>query len=347
MILNLNERKIKILEAIINDYIQTAEPVGSRTIAKKYSLGISSATIRNEMSDLEDLGLILQPHTSSGRIPSDKGYRLYVDKLMQHRELTEKEIGFLQQLVFNNISQIDYLMQEAARTISVLTNYTTIVSEPKLIKTKIKHIQLVPLDDSAIIIVLVTDGNIAKNYMLKIQNPPKYERLTELSGLLNAYLKNVGIEDIDSNIIKNLLNGSGENGNIIMPILDTIINALSAEDNVQVYTSGAKNMLSFPEFSNVEKAKAIFKTLEEKDILITLLNKKDNKDSIQIVIGSENDIDEMKDCSLIKANYFLENYSCGSIGIIGPTRMDYSQAVSVLSGIVKRINDILKALSGG
>ena len=150
----LNDRKIQILQAIINNYIETAEPVGSRTIAKKYNLGISSATIRNEMSDLEEMGFILQPHASSGRIPSDMGYRLYVDHLMQKKELGEEEQRYLQSIISRDISQIDFLMEETAKALSVLTNYTTIISEPKGQRTRMKQIRLIPLDSVSVLLVI-------------------------------------------------------------------------------------------------------------------------------------------------------------------------------------------------
>ncbi len=345
----LNERKIKILEAIINDYIKTAEPIGSRTIAKKYDLGISSATIRNEMSDLEDMGFIVAPHASAGRVPSDKGYRLYVDKLMPHRELTDDELGMLQNVVLSNVNQIDYLMQETAKAISLITNYTTIVSEPTVHRTKIKHIQLVPVDETGLVVMLVTDNKLVKNQIIRLDKSIEGlspETLNDLSLILNANLCLLSAEDINTEVINNLKERFGVYKEIIIPIIKVLTSMLEPNNKMQVYTSGAKNILAFPEFSNLDKARAIFNTLEEKDTLITLLDKSANG-HVQVVIGSENDLEQMKECSVIKANYFLENASFGSIGIIGPTRMDYSQVVSVLTAIVKDIGVVVKALTGG
>ena len=168
----LNDRKIQILQAIINDYIETAEPVGSRTIAKKYNLGISSATIRNEMSDLEEMGLILQPHASAGRIPSDMGYRLYVDHLMQQKELTADEQKYLQSVISRDINQIDYLMEETAKALSLLTNYATFISEPVGQRTRIKQIRLLPLDSTSLLLVIATGDNFIKNHVIKMDNVP-------------------------------------------------------------------------------------------------------------------------------------------------------------------------------
>ncbi|MCL2565151.1 MAG: heat-inducible transcriptional repressor HrcA [Defluviitaleaceae bacterium] len=334
-----NERKTRILEAIINDYIATAEPIGSRTIAKKYDLGISSATIRNEMSDLEEMGYIVQPHTSAGRVPSDKGYRLYVDKLMPRRELTPEETAYLHSIIAGNISHVENLMRETAKAISVLTNYTTIASEPASNLTSIKHIQLLPMDESNIAIIIVTERNAIKNHMLPLDDVPDYETLTKLSFVLNDLLESNKLSDITKIEIEGLYKGS----NILQKILDYIKQIMAQEDGVRVYTSGVKNILEYPEFSDIEKAKGIFKTFEEQEMLITLLG--NNNENVQVVIGSENTLEQMKGCSIIKANYTYGKRDLGSIGIIGPTRMDYSQVFGVLNGIVKNINAVLYSIT--
>jgi len=331
----LSERKTRILEAIINDYIATAEPIGSRTIAKKYSLGISSATIRNEMSDLEDLGLIVQPHTSSGRIPSDKGYRLYVDSLMRYRELTQSEIDYLKAIISNNISRIDYLMKETARAISLLTNYTAIISQQEKKSTKIKHIQLVPYDDQTIIAVVITDTGMVKNIPVRITQSCDIKTQNALSEQLNACLCGKTVFDLPP--VDELVSRFENNQLTIFAVLNAIINEFCADTDLDVYTTGTKNILGFPEFSNIERAKEIFQALEEKQILSDLL-KPSNDSDIEIVIGDENSVLQMKNCSVIKAGIGVGGQKAGRIGIIGPTRMDYAQVSSVLNGIVKRIN---------
>lgn len=336
----LNERKIKILEALINDYIATGEPIGSRTIAKKYDLGISSATIRNEMSDLEEMGFILQPHASSGRIPSDKGYRLHVDRFNKYRELTQEETVYLKEIILNNINHMEYLMKETAKAISILTNYITIVSEPELKKITINHIHLMPMDKNSIVLVLITANKLIKNHIINVDKVPNINTLNELSAILNKLLKGNNVEDILNININDIKKEGTTFSNILDDILKAIFDILTHEENVEVYTSGVNNILAFPEFSDIKKAKSIFKTFEEKEILITLLDK-NNSDNIQVVIGSENSLEQMKDCSIIRANYKLGNQSLGTIGIIGPTRMDYYQVSSVLNGIVKNINSVL------
>jgi len=345
----LNERKVRILEAIINDYIRTAEPIGSRTIAKKYGLGISSATIRNEMSDLEEMGLIVQPHTSAGRVPSDKGYRLYVDELMHRRELADNEAAYLRQLVMRNMGTIDSLMQETARALAILTNYTTIVSEPKLTNPRMRHIQFVPLDTESIIMVLVTDNKVAKNHQINLGFSVDYQTLSRLSVAFNELFSGWELQDILDSAAQyedGIEQSAGLPPDALTPIWNALANAIIVEENVAVYTSGAKNILGFPEFNDLEKARPIFEALEEKEMLVTLLGG-DNSDDISIVIGAENRLEELRNCSIIKANYEIGQRVSGSIGIIGPTRMDYSQVVAILNGIVKNINSVLKGLAGG
>ncbi len=350
--MDLNERKYKILEAIITDYIQTAEPIGSRTIAKRYGLGISSATIRNEMSDLEEMGLITQPHTSSGRVPSDKGYRMYVDSMMLKRALSPEDTLFLQSLIINNINQIEYMMQETAKAIVRLTHYPAIVSEPYFKKTKIKHVQLVPLDDKSLLLVLITDANAVKNQVVSVPSAPDYDTLTKLSYLMNAQLQNKTIREITRTLVDKLLQAFGAHAHVLMPVLGVISDLIQAEDDVRVFTSGVKNILAFPEFSDIDKARALFQALEEREMLINLLGQRHGElqeeiPRIQIIIGAENDMEPLHNCSIIKANYSFDNRRTGCIAVIGPTRMDYAQAVSVLEGILININKVIQALSGG
>lgn len=344
--MHLNERKIKILQAIIQDYVSTAEPVGSRTISKKYDLGISSATIRNEMADLEELGLIMQPHTSAGRIPSDKGYRLYVDQLMEHKKLSSEQAQRMQETLEQNIHKIDTLMQETAKLLSFYTNYTTIVSEPQNNKTKLKHMQFIPLDDKSVILVIVADGNMVKNHMLNMPTPTNQDTLYQLSNMLNQHLQGLTLEQINLPLIQTLKQKMGSSGEILGAVLDAIAQTIETVDASEVYLSGTTNILAYPEFSDVLKAKALFHTLEEKQMLNALLSQNKSQ-GIQITIGDENSIHEVKECSVITAIYTIGENTHGTIGIIGPTRMDYEKVVSTLSYLIKNLDLVLKRLSGG
>jgi len=341
--MDLTSRKFKILEAIITDYIETAEPIGSRTIAKKSGLGISSATIRNEMSDLEEMGFINQLHTSSGRVPSGRGYRMYVDTMMQSRSLTSDEAFLLQKMIIDNIYQIEFMMQETAKMLSHLTRYPVIMSEPYLKKTKIKHVQLVPLDEKSLLLVLVTDTKAVKNQIVNVNAAPDYEVLTMLSYHLNAFLAGLSIREINRPLIDKLLVKFNTCAHILMPILGTISDMIVTEDDVRVYTSGVKNILAFPEFADIRKAEAIFHALEDRASLFEILGQ-DSYEGIQIAIGEENNIDLLKACSLIRTNYTIDNQSTGAIAIVGPMRMDYSQVVSVLSGILQNMQRVTVAL---
>lgn len=343
--MSLNDRKIKILQAIINDYIQTAEPVGSRTIAKKYDLGISSATIRNEMSDLEEMGFIIQPHASSGRIPSDMGYRLYVDSLMQERDLDEKEIGFLNSMINKNIDHIEYLMDETAKMLSAMTNYTTIFSEPVMKSTKVKKISLMSLEDNKLMVIIACEGNVVKSDVVDVKYMPDDDRLYEISRVFSACLCGQDMENISEDIIHKLKEELKYYDEIVEEVLGVIEHTVNSSNKAQFRLSGANNMLAYPEFSDVEKAKTLFQTLEKKDTLSNLLSDKGNDaNDVQIYIGNESGIEEMKDCSIVTTTYKFGNNMTGTIGILGPTRMDYSQVVSVLNGMVKNIENVLDNL---
>ncbi|MCL2405256.1 MAG: heat-inducible transcriptional repressor HrcA [Defluviitaleaceae bacterium] len=342
--MTLSDRQLRILEAIINDYIHTAEPIGSRTIAKKYGMGISSATIRNEMSDLEDMGFITQPHTSSGRVPSEKGYRFYVDSMMPRKALTSDESLLLQRMILNNISQVEYMMKETANALARLTRYPAIVSEPYLKKAKIKHVQMIPVDEKTIFIVMVTDTKSVKSQHLTLPTAPEYDELTRLTGILNHHLSGKSIQEIDRPLIDKLLIAFVNQAHILMPILGAIVALIQDEDDMRVFTSGVKNILAFPEFSDIRKAEAIFQALEERDALIAIVGQPQTE-GIQIIIGEENSLELLKDCSVIKANYTIDNQSTGCIALIGPTRMDYGHAVSVLHGILQNIQHVLQALN--
>ena len=339
----LNERKIKILEAIISDYVTHGEPVSSRTIAKRYDLGVSSATIRNEMSDLEELGLILQPHTSSGRVPTDLGYRMHVDRMVL-RDLSAEQKEYLQGMIANNINHMEYLMKETAKAISLLTNYTTVVSEVGGKQLTLQHVQLMPLDDNAVVVTVITVTKLIKNGVVNTNHPPPLETLNQLTLFLNQLLAGKTADDIRQIAIDQLPIAETDK-HFIQQVLVTVMDIFTLEQDIQVYSSGVNNMLSHPEFNDMEKAKGIFKTFEQKEMLITLLDKTSSPglaiEDMQVVIGSENSLEEMKDCSIIRATYQQGDTPLGAIGIIGPTRMDYATVASVLNSVVKNINAVL------
>ncbi|QUI25767.1 heat-inducible transcription repressor HrcA [Vallitalea pronyensis] len=343
--MELNDRKLKILQAIILDYLETAEPVGSRTISKNYDLGVSPATIRNEMSDLEELGFILQPHTSAGRIPSDKGYRLYVDELM-HLHQNQVEHGFYIEQLLQRVDRIESLLKNIAKMLASETSYATIVSSPQIKRAKIKNIQLIAIQERQLLAVIVTDGNIIKNYMIHLTEPIHQTILNRLTFVLNEHLYGLTLEQINLPLIQQLKDFAGENADVINKVLDAIFDTIQSVDDTDVYTSGATNILRFPEFNDIDKATNLMHQLEEKQVLKQIIRQglEDQKVNIKVTIGCENKLDEMKDCSLVTTTYKLGGEDIGFIGIIGPKRMDYENAISTLSSLMTKMDKIINKL---
>ncbi len=340
----MNDRKVKILEAIIHDYIKTGEPVGSRTISKKYDLGVSSATIRNEMADLEELGYIAQPHTSAGRIPSDLGYRLYVDQLMKCPTITADNASIIGQMLQRNIGEIDDLMQETANLLALITNYTTLVTGPSIHQTKLKHLQLVPVEDKAIALVIVTDANIVKHHIIQTPMTIPYEIFPRLTEILNDYLQGRTLNDINHELVQLLKASLKEYEDVVAVIVEVLIETMKEEKIPDIFTSGVMNMLRFPEFKDLIKVRPVFETLEQKGLLAKLLEQT-TSNGIQITIGGEHGMEQIRDCSVITTNYKIDDYTVGSIGIIGPTRMNYAQAVSVLQYLSNHMNMLLNQVT--
>ena len=341
--MSLDERKLKILQAIITDYIATAEPVGSRTIAKKYDLGVSSATIRNEMSDLEEMGFIIQPHASSGRIPSDLGYRLYVDRMLKQQKLGDEDKKIVNTMINRNVNQIEYLMNETARLISKMTNYTTIFSEPVVKNTTFNKVRFMSLNDKDLMIIIAAEGNVIRNNIVSLHYMPDEDRLYEISRVISDKLHGQIIENIDTALVDQLYNDLNGYDEIVSLLMDFIDEIGKSSGMGKLHFSGTNNILAFPEFSDVEKAKSLFKTLEKTDSLSNLLAENTGKD-MQVYIGNETGIEEMKDCSIVTTTYEFGDNITGTIGILGPTRMDYSQVVSVLNSMVENIEGVLTNL---
>ncbi|MEY7998975.1 heat-inducible transcriptional repressor HrcA [Clostridium sp. Mt-5] len=338
--MEMDERKIRILQAIVNNYINSAEPVGSRTIAKKYDLGVSSATIRNEMSDLEEMGYLEQLHSSSGRIPSNKGYRLYVDKLMQIPNLSPEEMHIIKSQIINNaLFEVDKIIKQAIYLLSELTRLTSIVRAPSVKKGHIRHIQLVNIEsNSNILLVLIIDSGIIKNNFIKIKKTISDNILIKLSNILNSRLKNLCADDIDLEIISNLKLALKGYEDIVDEIIYVLYDRLNDVDNSEIYMQGATNIFDYPEYKDIEKAREFLSMLDNKDKVSSLLN---SASSISVKIGSENYIEGAEDCSVISAVYSLNEKPIGEIGVIGPTRMPYSKVISVLANVVKEMNYIL------
>lgn len=335
--MEMDERKIRILQAIINDYINTAEPVGSRTIAKKYDLGISSATIRNEMADLEDMGYLEQLHSSSGRKPSDKGYRLYVDKLMRVTELSdEEELIIKNQLINAALFEVDKIVKQATQLLSEMTKLTCVVKAPSASKSYIKSIQLINIDNSNILAVIITDTGLIKNHMIRIQKSLSNEMLAKLSSILNARLNNLTVEEINLAVINNLKKDLINYEEIFDAIIPALYDSLSSSDPSDIYMEGTTNIFNYPEYNDIDKAREFLYLLNNKETISGLL---DVKNGISISIGEENYVEQAKDCSVISGVYSIGGRPLGAIGVIGPTRIPYSKIITLLTKVVKEIND--------
>ena len=347
--MEMDERKIKILKAVIRNYLETGEPVGSRTISKYTDLNLSSATIRNEMADLEEMGYIIQPHTSAGRIPSDAGYRFYVDNMMQEQQdkldKREDELNKKEALLFEKVDRVEDLLKNVAKTLAVNTNYATMVAAPHKQGRTIKFIQISQIEKGKILAVLVLEGNTIKNSIIENAMELNTEDCLKLNIMLNSTVAGHTLEEINLSMISGLTTQAGEYGMLIRDILDAMAAAATSEDDIQIYTSGATNIFKYPELSDNTKASELIYTLEEKKMLTNLVTDSLDRDAdgdIKVYIGEETPVESMKDCSVVTATYELRDGAKGTIGIIGPKRMDYEKVVETIKNIKTQIDDAFK-----
>lgn len=340
--MQLDDRKMKILQAIIRNYLETGEPVGSRTISKYTDLNLSSATIRNEMADLEEMGYILQPHTSAGRIPSDAGYRLYVDMMMAEKE---REVEELKEVLLEKEDKLDHLLKQTAKLLAVNTNYATMVSAPSIHHNKLKFIQLSRVGKEQILAVIVIEGNVIKNTILSVDEILTDETLLKLNILLNTHLNGLSIGEINLPLISALKKQAGIHSEIIGEVIDAVADAIKEDEELEIYTSGTNNIFKYPELADHQRASELISTFEEKKELTELVKERlaDNGTTgIQVYIGKESRMEAMEDCSIVTATYELGEGMKGTIGIIGPKRMDYDKVVDNLKNVMKQLDSIYK-----
>ena len=340
--MKLDDRKLKILQAIIKTYLETGEPVGSRTISKYTDLNLSSATIRNEMADLEEMGYIVLPHTSAGRIPSDKGYRLYVDTMMEDKI---QEIDDIKNQLSEKADKIEVLLKQVAKLLAVNTNYATLVSAPQYKHKKVKFIQLTEVDYNQLLVIIVIDSNAVKNKMIRTLNRVDKEMILKLNIVLNTFLQGLDLTEISMSIIQKMKDQVGEYRDLVSDILDSVAEALQEDEDPQIYTSGATNILKYPELTEKDMASELLYTFEEKKQLTNLISDKlvdENQRGIQVYIGNETPIPSMHDCSVVTATYEIEEGVYGKIGIVGPKRMDYEKVVSTLQTLMVQLDEIFK-----
>ncbi len=338
----LDERKRKILNAIIRNYLDTGEPVGSRTISKYSDLNLSSATIRNEMSDLEELGYILQPHTSAGRIPSDKGYRFYVDNLILEKD---REVTQMKEFMIEHTERVEQVLQQVAKTLAANTNYTAMITAPSYQRNKVKFLQLSQVDEEQLLAVIVTEGNMVKNKMISTREALDNETLLKLNILLNSSLNGLSADQINLATIAKLKEQAGIHSNIVGDVLDALACAFEEDEELEIYTSGTTNILKYPELSDSQKASELLSAFEEKQQLVTLVNEafsSGEQTGIQVYIGDESPIQNMKDCSVVTATYQLGEGMRGTIGIIGPKRMDYENVMDNLKTLKSQLDSVFQ-----
>ncbi len=337
----LDSRKEKILKAIIDDYILTGIPVGSRTLSKRQEIGVSSATIRNDMADLEELGYLQQPHTSAGRIPSDLAYRLYVDKLMPMTELSVEEAEQINNIFDNKIEQINEVVEKTADVISKATNHISVVLAPQLKTAKVNKIQLVKINDSKVLVLIITESGLVKQKVIKVTSDISDEYIVMLSGMLTEHLHGKPILQANEIIETAFKAEMQAHEKLFKSLLSSIYDTAQTHTKKDIILGGANNIFNYPEYRDIDKAKGFLEVLETKDVLYSMLNDATDLE-FSISIGHENSHDEMKDCSVVTATYKIGDKKLGSFGVIGPTRMDYSKVVMILNHISKSLNHTLE-----
>ena len=337
--MQLDDRKYLILQAIIDDYITTAIPVGSRTISRKSGVGYSPATIRNEMSDLEELGYLDQPHTSAGRVPSNKAYRLYVDHLLKTVKLTSDERERIHEHLMDKSKRVEGVIRSAADVLSDATKYTSVIVAPKLGTLRIKHVQLVPVAEKTALMIIVTSAGIVKDTVIRVPEGLDADDLYSISRMLTQRLADKPLEAVRQTFAE-LLREASDNRKLLGVALQVIEQKLESEDQSDIVIGGSSNLLGYPEYADVNKARSFLAVLESKDTIRKVLSR-DGGMEITIRIGPENQVPALNDCSIVTASYRVGDHSNGTLGIIGPTRMNYNRVISVLDFMGRALSDLL------
>lgn len=341
----LTERQRMILTAIVDDYIRSAEPVGSRSISKRGDVGYSPATIRNEMADLEELGFLEQPHTSAGRIPSHKGYRYYVDHLSPLNLLPSEELATLKSFFAEKLNATEQVVQHAGTILSHMTNYTSILLGPEVFHTSLRHFELLPLNETTAVAIIVTDTGQVENKTVTIPTGVSVSEMEKVVNLLNHKLTGVPIYKLKSALYSEIgheLQRHVDHFEEVIHVLDEVLD--SGQDAQRLFLSGTTNMLIQPEFRDVDKVKSILDLLEETPTLMKMMTSASTNTGIQVRIGTENDHEGFANCSLITATYAIEGEAVGTIGILGPTRMEYARVIRILDILSKDMTKIIARL---
>ncbi|HAN87514.1 MAG: heat-inducible transcriptional repressor HrcA [Bacillota bacterium] len=337
------DRKKAILRAVTDDYISTAEPVGSRTIARKYGLGVSSATIRNEMADLEDEGYLEQPHVSAGRIPSDKGYRFYVDALMPERALTGPEEKTIRAECARRSDEIQSLIRATAKVLGELSNCASVVIGPGVKTAEIRHIQLVPLSSDSVLVLVVTNAGLVEHRVLAIDHEMDPRDLENMSRMLNHRLRGSSLARMRGRVLGEILADLNAYASFLEEMFDLLLSATRSSDQDRVYVDGLMRLLGQPEFNELERARPILEFLESDDLVLTELSGSASRGlgGAYVTIGSENQRQELRECSVVCAPYGVGGQVVGTIAVVGPTRIDYSLVTSLVEYMAESLSDLL------
>ena len=342
--MELDNRKVTILKTIIKNYLETGEPVGSRTISRYSGLNLSSATIRNEMSDLEEMGYILQPHTSAGRIPSDKGYRFYVDSILRENERRVSEVT---NVMIQRVDKLELLLKRLVKTLAVDTNYAALISGPSLLKNKIKYLQLSVPSEGKLLLIVVLGGNLIRNEVISIPAAIDHQTALNLTVMLNNHLSGLTVDEITPKLATEIVVQAGRYSAVVKAVLDAVLEMIEAdEESRDIFTSGATNIFKYPELSEADKASELISAFEEKDQLVKLVQdvsrqeaEDGNSEALKVYIGSESPMANMQDCSLVTANYQLGHGLRGVIGVIGPKRMDYEHVLDTMQSMMRQLDE--------
>ena len=344
--MDLSERKLKILQAIISDYVRSAEPVGSRTLSKKYDLGISPATIRNEMADLEEMGYLTHPHTSAGRVPSDKAYRLYVNALMEKKELSREEKMVIAQRLQGSVNEFEKTIEHAAAVLSEITNLTSFAMTPAQNNDTLKFINLLPVDEQTVVLMIVSESGKISNTALRMRVPYSEDNLQLLAKTMTFNYKGKTVsEALTHNIIENVETDITAMSGLAANVMPNFMKTLEEMLNVNLYMEGLTNIFDIPEYNDLGKARSFLNMLSQKEDFTRKLLERG--DGIIVTIGEENTDDIMQDCSLITATYHVDGKMVGKIGVIGPTRMRYGEVTSIIEYLTDNLNNVFKLEGGG
>lgn len=334
--MDLNERKLKILQAIVSDFITTSEPVGSRTLSKRPDIDLSPATIRNEMSDLEEMGYLTHPHTSAGRVPSDKAYRLYVDQLMQGSDLPEQNKQEISDRLHKDADELDQTVEHAAQLLSEMTNLVSFAITPNRSESKISYINFLPVDENSVVLMIVCEDGKVTNSAIRMNAPYTEDNLTLMSKVMTHNFKGKAVsavltENIAAMFESDMQALSGLAGSVVPSFMKTLEKML----NVDLYMDGYSNIFRLPEYNDVAKAQNFLQTVTNKEQFTNVLVNRDN--GFAITIGDENS-EDLKDCALVTADYKVNGKLVGRLGVIGPKRMKYSEVTSVIKYITDNLS---------